>query len=529
MIKILLLQLEILLKKFIDIIFNFHIIDKDVFYKDSYFKDKVKSLILKNFKKDKNFKLSIYKYNQSVTADLTNYWIEKFNIDNISEIDNIDELNLKNLKNLKPIDFEDQVGFDRDCYDAENIENISVLGGNIQSGGSIKIIQNTRFVVKISECLLFSAGDFKEINKIPELFFKKRNLIIMKNLNDNKCLLYSYIRKHLNQITVNPSRITKMDIQISKELIDEFNIDFENVSIGEINEIEEFLECNINIFGCNENLNNKKIIRKTLKNYDKDLDFLLVDNINHYILIKDINKFISNNSHIIKSCRNCLNSFYSLDKYNFHIEYCKNRKPKKLLPSFKKHMQFENLKNCIKRNWKIHSDFECIINPNTKEHKFISGGYLLECKNEKYSKNIQTFYDLEGYTKSLYNELKYIEDIEENYIQNPIDYSNFDQNKFDNTLKCKYCDCEFNHSYNDRSIILNEIVDKDKLLYILENNNFDQEVNNLAKNYYDSLDNLDRKRIVYKQKYNCKNRYYAIGSALTYLKKKLEIVLCLKI
>ena len=28
-------------KKFIDIIFNFHIIDKDVFYKDLYFKDKV--------------------------------------------------------------------------------------------------------------------------------------------------------------------------------------------------------------------------------------------------------------------------------------------------------------------------------------------------------------------------------------------------------------------------------------------------------------------------------------------------------
>ena len=40
-------------KKFIDIIFNFHIIDKDVFYKDLYFKDKVKSLILKNLKKTK--------------------------------------------------------------------------------------------------------------------------------------------------------------------------------------------------------------------------------------------------------------------------------------------------------------------------------------------------------------------------------------------------------------------------------------------------------------------------------------------
>ena len=258
-----------------------------------------------------------------------------------------------------------------------------------------------------------------------------------------------------------------------------------------------------------------------MKNFNKDLDLLLVNNINHYILIKDINKFISNNSHVVKSCRNCLDSFYSEEKYKFHIEYCKNRKPKKLLP-FKKCMQFENLKNCIKRNWIIHSYFECVIDPNTKEHLFISGGYLLEYENEKYSKNIQSFYNLEEYMKILYNELKYIEEIEENYLQNPIDYSNFDQNEFDNTLKCKYCDCEFNHPYNDRCIILNEIVDKEKLLYILENNNFDQEVNNLVKNYYDSLDNFGRKRIVYKQKYNCKNRYYGIGSCLSYLKKEIR-------
>ena len=182
--------------------------------------------------------MSIYKYNQSVTVDITNYCIEKFIFDNIFEIDDIDELNLKNFKNLKPTDFEDQVGFNTEGYDDTNdLENIDILGGSIQSGGSIKIIQNTRLVVKISKCLLFSAGDSIEINKIPDIFFKKRNLIIMKNLNNDKCLLFSYIQKHLNPITTNPSRITKKNIQISKELVDEFNIDFENVSIGEIDEI----------------------------------------------------------------------------------------------------------------------------------------------------------------------------------------------------------------------------------------------------------------------------------------------------
>ena len=118
-------------KKFIDIIFDFYIIDKDVFYKDLSFKDKVKSLILKNCKKDKNYKLCVYKYNQSVIGDLTNYWIEKFNIDNISEIYDINKLNLKNLKNFKPVDFKEQIGFDRDCYDVDNLEKINILGGSV--------------------------------------------------------------------------------------------------------------------------------------------------------------------------------------------------------------------------------------------------------------------------------------------------------------------------------------------------------------------------------------------------------------
>ena len=361
---------------------------------------------------------------------MTNFWIERFNLDNISEVDDIDKLNLKNLKNLKCINFDDMWGFDREGYDGTtDLENVNTISErNIKYDASqMKIIQNTRLVVKMSECSLFSAGNSLEIDKIPELFLKKKNLVIIKNVNDSKCLLWCYIRKNLNPIVKNISRINKKDIQISKELIDEHNIDFENISKSEIGKIEDILECNIYVFGCNRNSNNKKIIKKSLKDYDKDLDLLLINEINHYILIKNINLFIGNNSHILKSFRNCFNVFYSEEKYKFHIEYCKNRKPKKLLPSFKKYMFFENLKNCIKTNWIIQSDFECVIDPKTKEHEFISGGFYIECKNKKYSKDIQTFYNLEEYTKNLYNELKYIEEIEENYLQNPIDYSNFDE------------------------------------------------------------------------------------------------------
>ena len=252
-------------KKFIDIIIDFHIIDKDVFYKDLYFKDKLKSLILKHRNKDKNYKINLYKYNQSLKGDLTNFWIKKFNIDNMTEIDNIDKLNLKNFKNLKCFDFDGDYldAREQELYDGtvDDLEDINIISeDSIEYDASqMKTIQNTRLLIKLSECNLFSGGNLSEFNKIPEIFFNKKNLVIIKNLNDNKCFLWCYIRKHLNPIEKNISRINKKDIEISKELIDEHNIDFEDVSLDEINDIENLLECNIHIFGCNKNLSAKKL------------------------------------------------------------------------------------------------------------------------------------------------------------------------------------------------------------------------------------------------------------------------------
>ena len=164
----------------------------------------------------------------------------------MNEIDNIDKLNLKDFKNLKCFDFDDNnlYGRERDIFDGTPIdqEQINIISeGDIEYDASqMKIIQNTRLLIKMSQCDIFSAGNSLEINKIPDMFFQKKNLVIIKNLNDNKCLLWCFIRKHLNPIEKNISRINKKDIEISKELIDEFNIDFENISIGEIDEIENF-------------------------------------------------------------------------------------------------------------------------------------------------------------------------------------------------------------------------------------------------------------------------------------------------
>ena len=367
-------------KKFVDLIFDFHIIDKNVFYKDLYFKDYLKKLVVKNC--DKNYKITLYKFNQALMKhNDIKYWVERYILQNINDIDNIDELNLKNNRNyLDLINIGNSEILNHNSED--NLEELNILSMHEDYDSSIMSIQNSRLIVKISECDIFSGGN--EIDKIPVLFFKKRNLLIKKN-DDNKCFLYCYIRKFENIVSNNTSRITKKDLLIVEDIIDECNMDFENVSLDELDKIENLLEVNIHIFGCNRKFNSKKIIRKSKSDFDKDLDLLLIDDIKHYILIKNINKFISDNNHVIKTCGNCLNVFYSKLKYKDHIQHCKFRKPKKLMPSFKKYMKFENLKNCILNNWIIHSDFECVINPVTKKHEFIAGGYYVECRNRKFS------------------------------------------------------------------------------------------------------------------------------------------------
>ena len=87
-------------KKFVDLIFDFHIIGKNVFYKDFYFKDYFKKIIIKNCDNDKNYKITLYKFNQAlVKHNDIKYRVEKYILQNINDIDNVDKLKLENNRN----------------------------------------------------------------------------------------------------------------------------------------------------------------------------------------------------------------------------------------------------------------------------------------------------------------------------------------------------------------------------------------------------------------------------------------------
>ena len=78
---------------------------------------------------------------------------------------------------------------------------------------------------------------------------------------------------------------------------------------------------------------NKNLVIKSRENYDKILDLLLIENINHYIIIKNLHCFLTDMCTTKDNfiCRTCLNIFYSELKYNELINYCKTRKPQRLM------------------------------------------------------------------------------------------------------------------------------------------------------------------------------------------------------
>ena len=185
-----------------------------------------------------------------------------------------------------------------------------------------------------------------------------------------------------------------------------------------------------------------------------------------------------------------------------------------LLPSKNKYLEFKNIKNTIQHNFIAFADIENCMqyqNKNIYKHNHLMSGYYLHCLDEKYSKKVQLFYKLEDFRDSLINELDYIESINENVLSYEIDMSTFDQKEFDYVKICKYCDHNFDKSYNGRKITLTEKVDKYKLKRIIddfENNNINDETQNNLKQYYNSLNKEGEVDIIYKQTNNT-GRFYS--------------------
>ena len=112
----------------------------------------------------------------------------------------------------------------------------------------------------------------------------------MKN-EDNECFRWCHIR-HLNPQDKDPQRIKKVDRQYVEKL-DYSNIDFP-VSVKHYRKIEKQNSINISVFGYEDRQPYPIYVSK--EKYEDHMELLHVtkDENKHYVLIKDFNKFMYN-------------------------------------------------------------------------------------------------------------------------------------------------------------------------------------------------------------------------------------------
>ena len=82
------------------------------------------------------------------------YWVEKYILQNINDIDNIDKLKIKNNRN--DLDLIDIQNSEIANHNPEaNLEELNILSMHEDYDSSIMTTQNSRLIIKISECDIF--------------------------------------------------------------------------------------------------------------------------------------------------------------------------------------------------------------------------------------------------------------------------------------------------------------------------------------------------------------------------------------
>ena len=296
-----------------------------------------------------------------------------------------------------------------------------------------------------------------------ELRNSAKGLINLKNI-DNECFRWCHIR-HLNPQDKYPQRIKKSD----KEYIDKLNytgIEFP-VTIKQLNKIEKQNEIDINVFGYEEKQPYPIHISK--ENYEDHMELLLItkDENKHYVLIKDFNKFMFNQTkHKNKKhfCMHCLQCFSSDRVLNEHKNNCiqvNGTQAVKMPDKDNNILKFNNFYKQQAVPFVIYADFEAIIEkisgckPNNdksyteayQKHTDCGYGYkVVCCYDDKYTKPVQIYRGEKAVYKFMENmlkEVKYCKKTMKRFFNKPLKMTQDDEDKFKKATECHICDKEY--------------------------------------------------------------------------------------
>ena len=295
-----------------------------------------------------------------------------------------------------------------------------------------------------------------------ELRNSSKGIINMKNYDD-ECFRWCHIR-YLNPQEKDPQRIKKTDKKYVSNL-DYTGIDFP-VSVKQYNKIEKQNNITINVFGYEEKQPFPIYISK--EKFESCMNLLLItkDEVKHYCLIKDFNKFMYNQTrHKSRKhfCMYCLQCFSSEEVLTSHKNICLliNGKQSIQMPKAGSKITFQNYHKQLPVPFVIYADFEAITEQiqgcqqsNDKSytqeyqrHTDCGYGYkVVCCYNDKYTKPVKIYRGEKAvykFMEDMLDEVNYCQKIIKNKFKKPLKMTKKDEDSFHKADKCHICDKQY--------------------------------------------------------------------------------------
>ena len=294
-----------------------------------------------------------------------------------------------------------------------------------------------------------------------------KGLINLKN-EDNECFRWCHIR-HLNPQDKNPQMIKKTDKQYVEKL-DYTGIEFP-VTVKQYKRIEKQNSININVFGYE--LKQPFPIYISKEKHQDHMELLLItkgEN-KHYVLIKDFNKFMYNQTkheHRKHFCMHCLQCFSREDVLTEHIPNCIaiNGVQGVKMPEEGDEVHFRNHHKQLPVPFVIYADFEAITEkvdscqPSDKKsyteahqkHTDCGYGYkVVCCYDDEYSKPVQVFRGenaVYNFMENMLEEVDWCKQTMEKHFNKPLIMTEENEIDFRKATKCHICD----QQYQDKDI-----------------------------------------------------------------------------
>ena len=334
------------------------------------------------------------------------------------------------------------------------------------SGWTIQLIENHH--INILHITYYNPLKGSSYIQLPsELQNSKKGLINLKN-EDNECFRWCHIR-HLNPQDKDPQRIKKTDKQYIEKL-DYSSIEFP-VTVKQINKIEKQNNICINLFGYEEKQKFPIYISK--EKYQDHMELLLITKgkNKHYVLIKDFNKFMFNQTkheHRKYFCMYCLQCFSREDVLTEHKNNCISINGKQAInmPEKGDKVYFKNHHKQLPVPFVIYADFEALTEkihgcqPNNEKsyteayqkHTDCGYGYkVVCCYDDKYTKPVQIHRGENAVYKFMENileEVNWCKSKMKKHFNKPLKMTKENEIDFQKAIKCHI----FDQQYTDKDI-----------------------------------------------------------------------------